>query len=247
MQTIRGRRVLGSTRLLRAFAEAPGLDRPTKLCYLLMAAYGRDSGECYASSTTLARDLRASRRQVKRYWEALRRQGFIRPNWVPGKPTHHVFLWHPVYAKIALLGSDTHDTPPMTPVSSGGDMGVTQMYRTYVEDASQHVSSSVEGQQGRPAGSRIRPQPKPTTTELHQALRAEIWAYMQGERKTPVSPPDNNIVNRCFKALHGHSLDELRAFLKDRFRKGYQPGRASGPKDYTWFPTVIENAFKPRT
>ncbi len=247
MQTIRGRRVLGSTRLLKAFAETPGLDRPTKLCYLLMCAYGRDSGECYASSTTLAKDLRASRRQVKRYWEALRRQGFIRPNWVPGKPTHHVFLWHSVFARIALLGSDMHDTPPVPRVSSGGDTHDTQMYRTYVEDLNQHVSSSIEGQQERPAGSRKPPQSKPTTTDLHQTVKAEIWAYMGGERVGRVPPPDSDIVARCVSALGNHTLAELQQLLLKCFRSGYRFRRPGGPKSYAWFPTVIANYFAPRT
>jgi hypothetical protein len=212
-----------------------------------MCGYGRDSGECYTSATTLARDLRASRRQVKRYWSDLRREGFLAPNWVAGKPTHHVFPWHPVFAAVALAGGDTYDTPPMPQVSSGGDMGVTQMYRNYVGDVNQQVSSSVAGGQGKAAGSRKPSSSRPTTTDLHQALKAEIWGYFQGEGHKPVSPPDNEIVTRCVRALHGHSLDELRAFLKDRFRKGYQPGRASGPRDYTWFPKVINNHFRPDT
>jgi len=224
METICGRRVLGSTRLLRVFAEAPRLTRGARLCYLVMAAYGRDSGECYTSSTTLARVLGASKRAVKRWWWELRREGWIHPQWVPGKPTHHVFPWHRVFAEASPAGGDRIDIPPMPKPAPGGDRIVTHMYRNHVQDSR---SSS-------------------PTTKLQNELRAEIWAYFQAERTTQVKPPDKQIIQRCLEAMHGHSIDELRLVLRDRFRRGFRPGTARGPRDYTWFPAVIANAFRPR-
>jgi len=83
------------------------------------------------------------------------------------------------------------------------------------------------------------------TTELADEVTAEIWGYFQGERRHQVDPPDRGIVRRCVEALHGHSIQELRVFLRDRFRQGFRPGTARGPREYTWFPPVIDNAFRP--
>jgi len=224
METVCGRRVLGSTRLLRAFAEAGNLSRGARLCYLVMAAYGRDSGECYASSTTLAKDLRASRRAVKRWWWELRQAGWIHPQWVPGKPTHHVFPWHPIFAEASPTGDDKTGIPPMPKPAQGGDRIVTQMKRTYIRG---EKSSSA-------------------TTQLHEDVRSLVWSYFQGDRKYDVPPPDRDIVRRCVVALHGHSSEELRLFLNAKIRQGFGAGRGKGPRDYTWFPTVIDNAFRPR-
>jgi hypothetical protein len=89
---------------------------------------------------------------------------------------------------------------------------------------------------------------KPPTTnpDLVKGLRAEIWAYFQGEGRQRVNPPDRQIVRQCVEALHGHSLEELRALLRDRWRRDYRPLTAKGPRDYTWFVRVIDNACRPR-
>jgi hypothetical protein len=223
METICGRRVLGSTRLLRAFAEAPRLSRGARLCYLLMAAYGRDSGECYASSTSLAHDLRASKRAVKRWWYELRHAGWIHPQYVAGKPTHHVFPWHPILAAAISTGGDNSVIPPVPKLAQGDDRIVTQMYRNDVEERRRRSA----------------------TTISHEDVKAHIWGYMQGERKSPVAAPDRGIVRRCVEALHGHSVEDLARLLRSLFRQGFRPGTAQGPRSYAWFPTVIEQAFGP--
>jgi len=224
METVCGRRVLGSTRLLKAFAEAPHLSRGARLCYLVMAAYGRDSGECYASSTTLGRDLRASRRAIKRYWWELRQQGWIHPRWVPGKPTHHVFLWHPIFASASPPGGDKTDIPPMPKAAPGGDRIGTQRKGIYVEEE----------------------KPSSSAAKLHEEVKAHIWGYMQSERRERVDPPDRGIMRRCVEALHGHSVDELERLLRRLYRGGARPGTAKGPRSYAWFPAVMESAFGPR-
>ena len=148
----------------------------------------------------------------------------IHPQWIPGKPTHHVFPWHRIFAEASPPTDDIIVTPPMPKAASGGDRIVTQMERTYVKGE----KSSSE------------------TTKLLSEVKAEIWGYFQGERKVEVEPPDRGIVRRCVEAMHEHSIEELRVVLRDRFRRGFRPGTARGPRDYTWFPAVIEAAFGPR-
>jgi hypothetical protein len=202
----------------------PGLERGAKLCYLVMCAYGRDSGRCFMSKRTLAGDLRCSTRQIKRWWRSLERAGFIRPEWRAGRPTHFSFLAHPIFEQAVKPTWDIHVPPPGTSLSPTGDTGVPQgrgsIYRT-------EGSSSM-------------------TTKLAGEVKAEIWGYFQGERSHQVDPPDRSIVRQCVEALHGHSIEELRVLLRDRFRRGFRPGTARGPREYTWFPPVIDNAFRPR-
>jgi len=224
METVCGRRVLGSTRLLRAFAEHSALPLGARLCYLLMCAYGRDSGECYTSAATLARVLHTSRRAVKRYWHLLRQAGWISSRRVPGKVSHHVFPWHPKFAEASPVGGDRTVPTLGTKPAPGGDRAVTQMERTYVRE---EKSSSA-------------------TTKLHSEVRAEIWGYFQGERRIQVDPPDNDIVRQCVQALRGHTIEELRAVLRGLFRTGHRPGQSGGPRSYAWFPRVIQNTFGPR-
>jgi hypothetical protein len=82
-----------------------------------------------------------------------------------------------------------------------------------------------------------------TTTPLFDAVKKHIWGYYQGEDPRPVRPPDDDIVNRCVAALHGHNIEELSRFLHQLFREGATPNRPSGPKRYSWFPRVIQNHF----
>lgn len=241
-----GRRLLGSTSLLRALLSEPTLDRGAKLCYAVMCAYGRDSGRCFMAARTLAQDLRCSVRQIERWWRSLERAGFIRPEWRAGRPTHYTFLAHPIFERAAKPTPDMSVTPPLTRVSPTPDMGVTQGKGSKYRTEDRRPERSPRAVIGPP--SKPRPPGKPTTTtpDLVKGVRAEIWGYFQGEGRERVNPPDRDIVRQCVEALHGHSLEELRMLLRDRFRRGYRPGTAHGPRDYTWFPRVLDNAFRPR-
>ena len=78
----------------------------------------------------------------------------------------------------------------------------------------------------------------------HQ-VRAHIWGYMQGQRRERVAAPDAQIVERCVKALNGHTVEELGALLRERFRAGYRVDQTRGPRSYAWFPALIQNHFHP--
>ena len=80
---------------------------------------------------------------------------------------------------------------------------------------------------------------------LSHRVRAHIWGYMQGQRTDQVAPPDAQIVERCVRALNGHTVEELEALLRERFRTGSRPGQPSGPRSYAWFPALIQNHFHP--
>jgi len=247
METAPGRRILGSTRLIKALSKYPHLDRPTKLCYLLMCAYGRDSGECYAAAATLAKDLLSTQRQVRRYWAELRRQGWIASHRASGKVSHHVFLWHPALAAAAAHTPDTHVSTPLTPMSGTPDTHVTQCIGSMDKDLSRRQAQSLPGVlPPRPAPQTQAEQPT-TTSKISKGVRNHIWGYFQGQRPIPVDPPDRAIVQQCVAALHEHSIEELETLLRDRFRRGYRPGTSQGPQNYTWFVAVIQNAFSPDT
>jgi hypothetical protein len=79
-----------------------------------MCAYGRDSGECYAAASTLAKDLCSTPRQVQRYWMDLRKEKWISSRRVEGRVSHHVFLWHPA---LAAAAAGIHDTGVVTPTT----------------------------------------------------------------------------------------------------------------------------------
>jgi len=202
----------------------PGLERGAKLCYLAMCAYGRDTGRCFMAARTLAEDLRCSVRQIERWWRALERAGFIRPEWRAGRPTHYSFLAHPIFERTVKVTPDIFVTPPLTSLSPTPDMGVTQgkgsRYRT-------ERSSSA-------------------TTILAEKVKAEIWGYFQGERADQVDPPDWGIVQKCVEAMRGHSMSEVRSLLRERHRSGFRAGTAGGPRSYAWFVRVFQNAFGPR-
>jgi hypothetical protein len=208
-----------------------------------MAGYGRDSGECYASTTTLATTLFTVQRHVIRWLNELRAAGFIASRRVPGKPSHHVFLWHPLFAAAVLARGDNSVTLPLTPMSQGYDTGVTQMYRTQGVE----LTSSRGPADYRQAKGSV-PQPRssqtdPTTTPIFEAVKAEIWGYMTGESKTSARPPDDAIVLKCVAELHGHKTEELHLFLQQRFLDGYTPGSKSGPREYSWFVQCLHNRF----
>ncbi|MGA2329173.1 MAG: helix-turn-helix domain-containing protein [Bryobacteraceae bacterium] len=243
MQTIHGRRVLGSTRLLVAFSKNHTLTRGAKLCYLVMAGYGRDSGECYASTSTLAATLHTVKRQVKRWVNELRAAGFIASNRVASKPSHHVFLWHPDFAVAVATWGVANVPEGVSPASPGGVTNVPQMYRNHRRESTSSAGPAVSRQDKESVPQRSKGETAETTTRTFQAVKAEIWGYMTGERKTPVPPPPDAIVRQCVAELHGHSTDELHLFLRQRFLNGYAPGSTSGPRGYAWFPPVIHNQF----
>jgi hypothetical protein len=109
----------------------------------------------------------------------------------------------------------------------------------------QQSSSSVDTARRHPNTRRTPGEDPTTTNQTFKQVRGEIWGYFQGDRSREVPPPDRDIVQRCVKALRGHSIEDLRALLKERFRAGYKPERASGPRGYGWFIRLIDNAFGP--
>lgn len=231
-----GRRLLGSTSLLRALLSEPTLNRGTKLCYLTMCAYGRDSGRCFMSAPTLAADLRCTPRQIERWWRALESAGFIRPEWRAGRPTHYTFLAHPIFGPPAKLTPDTGVTPPLTLVSPTPDTGVTEgIGLKDKEDRSIDRSIEQAGKAGVPPDS---------ADELAAKVKAHLWGYIGAGKTGRVREPDNEIVKRCVLALNGHTVEELEALLRERFRSGCRPGLTGGPRSYAWFETVIARAFK---
>ncbi len=243
METICGRRVLGSTRLIRALLSSLQLNRPTKLCYLLMAGYARDSGQCYASESTLARDLHSSPKQVRRYLQQLSQAGFIHPQAAPGKATRYTFLWHPTFAATISTPLPPVSPPPLPPMSPSPPTSVPLCIGIKKGKSTQQRSSSVDTANRHP-NSRRRPGEGPTTTtQTLRQVKAEIWGYLQGDQVERVPPPDRDIVERCAEALHGHSVEELHTILHERFRAGYKPRHAGGPRNYAWFVRVIQNAF----
>lgn len=245
METICGRRVLGSTRLIRALLSSLQLNRPTKLCYLLMAGYARDSGQCYASERTLAQDLHSSPKQVRRYLQQLSQAGFIHPKTTPGKVTRYTFLWHPTFAAAISTPLPAVSPPPLPPVSLSPPTSVPLCIGIKKGRVISQSSSSVERGKLHP-NARQTPGEDPTTTnQTFKQVREEIWGYFQGDRPREVPPPDRDIVQRCVKALRGHSINDLRALLRERFRAGYKPGGADGPRSYAWFVRLIDNAFSP--
>jgi hypothetical protein len=131
-------------------------------------------------------------------------------------------------------------------MSPAGDIHVTRSLGTKkgIRSGEQSSSSGTGTATRRPeAASHNR---QTTTTELIKQLKAQLWGYYQGERKVPVPPPEAAIVKRCVEALGNHTIEDLEALLRDRFRRGYRPGTDRGPRDYTWFVRVIENAFQPQ-
>jgi hypothetical protein len=244
MLTIHGRRVLGSTRLLVALSKNSTLTRGAKLCYLVMAGYGRDSGECYASTATLATTLHTVKRQVKRWVNELRAAGFIASKRIASKPSHHVFLWHPDYAAAGALWGDTNVPEGVTTQSPGGDTSVPQMYRNQGREVRSSGGPAVSRQSKGSVPQRSKSEATKPTTPLFEEVKKHIWGYYQGEDTRPVRPPDNDIVNQCVTALQGHTIQELERFLRALFSAGHTPNRPSGPKKYAWFPRVIRNHFQ---
>ena len=92
---------------------------------------------------------------------------------------------------------------------------------------------------------RIKPDSEGLGGSVPHQVRAHIWGYMQGQRKKQVAAPDPQIVKRCVRALNGHTVEELEALLRERFRAGCRPGEPSGPRSYAWFPALIQNHFHP--
>lgn len=92
---------------------------------------------------------------------------------------------------------------------------------------------------------RTKPGGEGQSNSVRHQVRAHIWGYMQAQRKQRVTPPDAQIVERCVRALSGHTIEELEVFLRERFRAGCLPGEPTGPRSYAWFPKLIENHFHP--
>ena len=90
---------------------------------------------------------------------------------------------------------------------------------------------------------RIQPHDEGQGDSVPHRVRAHIWGYMQGQRKERVASPDAQIIERCVRALNGHTIEELEALLRERFRAGCRPGESGGPRGYAWFPKVIHNHF----
>ncbi len=66
-----------------------------KLCYARLAQYAGQDGECFPSQPTLAAEIGAGERQVRRYISELEEQGLIETIHAGlNKPNRYRFLWH---------------------------------------------------------------------------------------------------------------------------------------------------------
>jgi hypothetical protein len=78
--------------LLRRSEVSPG----AKLCYARLAQFAGKDGDCFPSQATLAIEIGAGERQIRRYITELEEQQLIDTVQVGlNQPNHYRFLWHP--------------------------------------------------------------------------------------------------------------------------------------------------------
>jgi hypothetical protein len=140
--------------LQRRSEVSPG----AKLCYARLCQYAGQNGECFPSQATLASEIGAGERQIRRYITELEEQQLIDTVQVGlNQPNHYRFLWHPWMEEEKELRKDpsgkrgkvkdradrTHMTTPDRTDPSRQDRSPTSAKENQLRDSSKTTTEDV--------------------------------------------------------------------------------------------------------
>ena len=219
--------------LVRSSLVSPG----AKLAYGRLARYAGQDGRCFPAVSTLAQEIGVGDRQAQKYLAELGKTRLIRrqTRFSGRAQTSNAieFLWHPLFQD----GVNDH-SPGGVNDSSPKE---SQFEESHLEKTN---DSDCPATNRRTGDSRLEASPVATTCKQYPRLREALAFYMvTGPEDEKVYPKPRHIVD-VMDAAAGATEDEVLgclSYLRDE--RGLKPGTRSGPRHFSWFPTVVGDYF----
>jgi Helix-turn-helix domain len=216
-----------------ALVRSPVLSPGAQLAYGRLARYAGADGKCFPAMATLAAEIGVSERQAQRCITELEGEKLLRRQKRfsgPAQTTNAFeFLWHEVFE---LGGGDGYDTRPVT------DMSPKESQKTHNTDLDYPAMNRKKRDSRLEAGSCARQRKR------YSGLREALAIYMAEPGVDGVYPSDRqtvDIVDAACGATEEQVIECLRYLYDER---GLRPGTKHGPRQFSWFPTVVGDYFK---
>jgi hypothetical protein len=219
--------------LVRSNLVSPG----AKMAYGRLARYAGQDGRCFPAVSALAQEIGVGDRQAQKYLAELEKTKLIRrrTRFSGRAQTSNTieFLWHPLFQE----GVNDH---------SPGGVNVVHPKRVSLKRVilKRQTTQTVQPRIAKPAIRVWRLCRWRQPAKQYPRLREALAFYMvTGPEDEKVYPKPRHIVD-VMDAAAGATEDEVLgclSYLRDE--RGLKPGTRSGPRHFSWFPTVVGDYF----
>jgi len=226
-------------------ARASCVSAGAKMAWGRLARYAGEDGLCFPTVKTLGGEIGVGERQAQKYLAELEKACLIRrvERFANRAQTSNTFefLWHEIFERGVndRSGEGVNDDSPRGVNDRSPKESQTKESHLEESQPSRLRLSGHESQKTRSATGTSAARCK-----QYPQLREAIADYMQGQGEERIYPRARHVVD-VMDAAQGASeqqvIDCLR-YLRDE--RGLKPGARSGPRHFSWFPTVVADYFR---
>jgi Helix-turn-helix domain len=224
-------------------ARSSSISAGAKIAWGRLARYAGEDGLCFPTVNTLGREIGVGERQAQKYLAELEKACLIRrvERFANRAQTSNgfEFLWHEMFQK----GVNDRSGEGVNDDSPGGvndrSPKESQIEESHLEEKKRLRLSGHESQKTRFATGAFA-----AACNQYPQLREALADYMQGQGEERVYPRDRHVVD-VMDAAEGATEQEVIDCLQYlRQERGLMPGTLSGPRHFSWFPTVVGDYFR---
>jgi hypothetical protein len=229
-----------------ALAQSDLISAGAKLAWGRLARYAGEGGQCHPSVKTLGTEIGIGERQTQKYLRELERKKLIRRvrRFSGRAQTSNTFefLWHGVFEKGVNDRSGEGVNDDSLRGVNDRSPKESQIEESHSEESQKHRLrlSGCESKKTRFATGRLA-----SCCKQYPQLRQVLADYMQGDSgQERVYPRERHVVD-VMNAAQGATEEEVIECLRYlRQERGLKPGTRSGPRHFSWFPTVVGDYFR---
>jgi len=226
-------------------ARASSVSAGAKMAWGRLARYAGEDGLCFPTVKTLGGEIGVGERQAQKYLAELEKASLIRrvERFTNRAQTSNAFefLWHEIFQRGVndRSGEGVNDNSPRG--VNDRSPKESQIKESHLEESqpSRLRLSGHESQKTRSATG--------TSTagcKQYPKLREALADYLQGPGEERVYPRSRRVVE-VMDAAEGAAEQEVIDCLRYlREERGLKPGTRSGPRHFSWFPTVVGDYFR---
>jgi hypothetical protein len=227
--------------LVRSNLVSPG----AKMAYGRLARYAGQDGRCFPAVGKLAQEIGVGERQAQKYLAELENAKLIRRGTRfsgRAQTSNSIeFLWHPLFQDRVndRSGEGVNDHSP-------GGVNDSSPKESQIEEShlEETIDSDCPATNRKGGDSRLEGSSLPPKCKQYPSLREALALYMMaGSEDEKVYPKPRHVVD-VMDAAAGATEDEVLgclSYLRDE--RGLKPGTRSGPRHFSWFPTVVGDYF----
>jgi len=228
--------------LVRSNLVSPG----AKMAYGRLARYAGQDGQCFPAVNTLAQEIGIGERQAQEYLSELEKTKLIRRRTRfsgRAQASNSIeFLWHPLFQDGVNDSSEegvNDHSPGGVNDSSPKDSQIEERHLEETSDLDYPATNRKK------RDSRLdAPSLMPTCKQYPQLRDALARYMMSAPDDEKVYPKPRHVVDVMDAAAGATENEVLHCLSYLRDERGLKPGTRSGPRHFSWFPTVVGDYFR---